>query len=284
VHSELEIGDMPYTVGSSLSEYRVKASIDWADSNNRIQDDEHARHYGFRAGLVSGVSVFAYMTRPVVELAGRDWLERGSADIRLTGPVYEGEDIRINGHVTPEAKEGTLSLECQAANSQGAICGIGTACLAAIAPIQEPSINDYSAGRAKFHRPISLDTLQIGENLIPVASEFTWNVHWQYCRKSIRDLHPVYEKALHPGWLVSRASQILSANYAIQAWIDVACQVQHYHLQEKECVIETRGRVHSKFERNGDHFIVLDLAVFAPTCCLATICYTAIFRIAPNAA
>ena len=48
--------------------------------------------------------------------------------------------------------------------------------------------------------------------------------------------------------------------------------------------IETRGRVHSKFERNGDHFIVLDLAVFAPGRCLATIRHTAIFRIAPNAA
>jgi hypothetical protein len=89
---------------------------------------------------------------------------------------------------------------------------------------------------------------------------------------------------LHPGWLASRASQILAANYAIQAWIDVACQVQHFHVQEEACVIETRGRVHSKFERNGDHFIVLELAVFAPNRCLATIRHTAIFRIAPNAA
>jgi hypothetical protein len=53
---------------------------------------------------------------------------------------------------------------------------------------------------------------------------------------------------------------------------------------EEECAIETRGRVYDKFERDGDHFIVLDLAVFAPTRCLATIRYTAIFRIAPKAA
>jgi hypothetical protein len=275
---------MPYVAGSSIPEYRVKASIDTADSSNRILYDEYARHYGFRAGLVSGISVFAYMTRPLVELAGRDWLEHGSADVRLIGPVYEGEEIRISGYVSSEAKDGPLALECQAANSQGAVCGIGTAQLAAIAPGPEPSINDYPAGRAKFHRPISLDSIQVGENLTPVASEFTWNVHWQYCRKSIRDLHPVYEKALHPGWLVNRASQILSANYSIQAWIDAACQVQHFHLQEKECVIETRGRVCNKFERNGDHFIALDLAVFAPIHCLATIHYTAIFHIAPEAA
>jgi hypothetical protein len=275
---------MSYSVGLTLPEYRVKASIDTADSNNRIQDDEFARRYGFRAGLVSGLSVFAYMTRPLVEFAGRDWLERGSADVRFVSPIFEGEEIRIGGVVSSQDKEGSLSLEYQAANNQGAVCGIGTAQLPAAAPVQEPSIDDYPAGRTKLHRPISLESLQVGENLSPVISEFTWSVHWQYCRKSIRDLHPIYEKVLHPGWLAGRAGRILSENYAIQAWIDVACQVQYFHVQEEECFVETRGRVHSKFERDGDHFIVLDLAIFTPTCCLAAIRDTAIFRIAPNAA
>jgi hypothetical protein len=275
---------MSYNAGLALPEYRVKASIDTDDSNNRIQDDEFARRYGFRAGLVSGLSVFAYMTRPLVDLAGRDWLERGSADVRFIPPVYEGEELRIGGTVASEDKEGALSLEYQATNNQGAVCGAGTAQLSASAPVPEPSIGDYPAGRSKLHRPVSLESLQVGEYLTPVASEFTWNVHWQYCRKSIRDLHPIYEKVLHPGWLASRAGCILSANYAIQAWIDVACQVQYFHLQQEECIIETRGRVHSKFERNGDHFIVLDLAVFASTRCLAALRNTAIFRIAANAA
>jgi len=31
---------MPYHVGASLPEYRVKASIDTADFANRIQDEE----------------------------------------------------------------------------------------------------------------------------------------------------------------------------------------------------------------------------------------------------
>jgi len=275
---------MLYSVGSPLPEHRVKASIDTADSTNRIQDDEYARHNGFRAGLVSGVFVFAYMSRPLVELMGRDWLERGSAEVRFVRPVYEGEEIRVSGSVASVAKDGILFLDYQAANSQGAICGIGVAQLPPTMRAREPSLDAYAAGRAKLRRPISLESLQVGETLTPITSEFTWNVHWQYCRKSIRDHHPMYEKILHPGWLVSRASQILAANYAIQAWIDVSCRVQHFHLQEEECTIETRGRVQGKFESNGDHFIVLDLAVFAPTRCLATISYTAIFRIAPNAA
>ena len=127
-------------------------------------------------------------------------------------------------------------------------------------------------------------SLQTGEPLTTIRSDFTWNIHWQYCQKSIRDHHPVYQRALHPGWLASQASRILSANFALPAWIDVSCQVQNFHLQDEECAIETRGSVQGKYERDGDHFIVLDLAVFAEECCLETIRYTAIFRIAPNAA
>lgn len=275
---------MLYGVGSSLPEYRIRASIDFADPNNRIQDDEYARRYGFRAGLVPGISVFAYMTRPLIDLIGRDWLERGSAEVHFLRPIYEGEEMRIGGALSSIAADGTLSIDYRASNNQGVTCGVGIAKLPPSTPGSEPSIDDYPAGRAKMHRPISYESLPVGEYLTPLLCDFTWNIHWQYCRKTIRDHHPLYERTMHPGWLMSQSGQILAANYAIPAWIDVSGIIQNYHPLEKECAIETRGRVCDKFERDGDHFVVLDLAVFAPSCCLATIRYTAIFRIAPKAA
>jgi hypothetical protein len=275
---------MSHSAGSPLPEHRIKASIEPRDFLNRIQDDEYAQHLGFRAGLVSGISVYAYMSRPITEFLERDWLKRGSAEIRFLRPVYEGEELRLGGNIDATTDDGALILNCQAANSQGAVCASGTAQLGSTLLSPAPCAEDYPAGRGKLHRPISLELLQPGESLIPTSSEFTWNIHWQYCRKAIRDLHPVYEKAMHPGWLVSRASHILAENYHLQAWVDVSCNVQHFHLQEEECLIQTRGRVLGKFEQKGDHFIELDLAVFSPDRCLATIRYTAIFRIAPNAA
>jgi hypothetical protein len=274
---------MPYSAGSFLPEYRVRASVE-PFSKNRIQDDEYARRYGFRAGLVSGTSIFAYMSRILIESMGKDWLERGSADIRFTRPVYEGEEIRVGGTITSLTEDGALLLDCQASNNQGAICGIGAGHLHPQVPLPEPEISDYPSGPAKLHRPISLETLQPGEPLTPLSSEFTWNVHWQYCQKTIRDHHPLYQKALHPGWILSQAGHILSSNYAISAWIDVSTQIQNFHCLEDECPIVTRGHIHDKFERKGDHFVVLDLAVFAQKRCLETIRHVIIFRIAPNAA
>jgi hypothetical protein len=276
---------MLHSAGTPLPEYRVKASIDTADSGNRIQDDEFARRCGFRSGLVPGASVYAYMSRPLVEFFGKEWLKRGSADVRFVRPVYEGEELRIGGFISSVERDGTIVMDCQAANHQGVVCGIGTAKLAPQLSVMEPALDDYEAGRAKSPRFISLESIKIGECLTPTTAEFTWNIHWQYCQKSIRDHHPLYGKAFHPGWIMKRATQILASNYAIEAWIDVSSQVQNFHFQEEEeCPIETRGRVRGKFERDGDHFIELDLAVFAQTRCLQTIRYTAIFRIARNAA
>lgn len=275
---------MLFSVGSSLPEHRIKASIDLSDSVNQIQDDEYARRCGFRAGLVSGTTIFAYMSRPLVDLVGRDWLERGSAEVRFLHPIFEGEDIRITGSVSSLAKDGAVLLDYQASNSQGTVCAVGAAHLPLGKVKHGPSRADYPSGPGTLHRPITLESLKVGDPLSPITSEFNWNVHWQYCQKSIRDHHPMYEKVLHPGWLVGRASQMLASNYSILAWIDVSCQVQHFNIQEEECAIETRGRIQDKFERDGDHFVVLDLAVFAQARCLATVRYAAIFRIAPNAA
>jgi len=275
---------MLFSLGSPLPEHRINASIDPSDSVNQIQDDAYAQHCGFRAGLVPGTTIFAYMSRPVVELLGRDWLERGASEVRFLRPIYEGEDIRITGSVSSLAKDGTVVLECQASNNQGTVCASGAAQLPPGKQENEPSRANYPSGAAILHRPISLESLKVGDLLSPITSEFNWNVHWQYCQKSIRDHHIMYEKTLHPGWILGRARQILAANYSILAWIDVSCQVQYFNIQEEECAIETRGRIQDKFERDGDHFVVLDLAVFAPTHCLATIRYTVIFRIAPNAA
>ena len=275
---------MLYKVGASLPEYRIKASIDLDDSNNKIQDDEYARRHGFRAGLVPGISVFAYMSRPLIDLVGKDWLQRGAADVHFLRPIYEGEEIRIVGAISSVVADGALSLEYRASNNQGVTSGVGVAKLTSAVPASEPSMDDYATGKAKQYRPVSLESLQVGEYLTPLISDFTWNIHWQYCRKAIRDHHPLYERVMHPGWLASRAGQILALNYEIPAWIDVSCEIQNFHALEEECKVETRGRVYDKFERDGDHFMTLDLAVFAPACCLATIRYTAIFRIAPNAA
>lgn len=274
---------MELTIGSPIPEYRIKALNSGAAAGNLIHDDEHARRCGFRGGLVSGASIYAYITRCITELFGTEWIERGCAEVRFVHPVYDGEEIRVAGLLARGGNPGTVRVDLEAANPQGVLCGVGTARLAPETSAPEPKPADYPAGHGK-RRPISLDLLAVGQPLTPIYTDFTWNVHWEYCQKTIRDHNPLYQQRLHPGWLLSQANLVLAANYDLPAWIHVSSVVRKYHAQDSECVVETRGRVTGKFERNGHHYVVLDLALFTGDRCLETILHTVIFRIAPRAA
>src|SRR5262249_59707340 len=81
--------------GDTLPVHRVRARNLSRDSENRIHDDEVARRYGFAGGLVTGTTVYAYLSHPLVRLWGQAWLEGGAARIRLTRPIYEGDLVSI---------------------------------------------------------------------------------------------------------------------------------------------------------------------------------------------
>jgi hypothetical protein len=271
-------------IGSPLPEYRVKAFKSGGDECNLICHDTHARRYGYKAGLVPGVSIYAYMSRSLVEFLGREWLDRGFAEVAFNHPAYEGEEMRVAGQLASITREGTLCIEYRAENPQGMECGSGTARLPAQRLQPEPTPDDYPSRQREPARPISLETLKAGERLTAITSEFDRKTHWEYCEKAVRDHHPIYRELVHPGWLLSQANLILTANYDLPPWIHVSSAVQNYHAQEQECTVTTRGRVLDKFELRGNHFIVLDVAIFAGQHCLATVRHTAIFRIAPRVA
>jgi hypothetical protein len=275
---------MLYALGTHIPEYRTKAIADSADPANLLYHDEYARKYGFSSGLVSGVFVYSYMSRSLIEFLGKDWLERGSAEVRFVHPIYDGDEIRVTGSLMSVMKEGTLCIDYQGINHHGVPCATGTAMLPVSVKEPEPQLQDYAAGRRKLHRPISLETLKIGEELTPIRSPFSWNVNWEYCQKTLHDHHSLYQQLMHPGWLLLQANLILAANYDLPPWIHVSSAVQNYHALSEEGEVETRGRVENRYEEKGAHYVALDLAVFAIDRCLSTIHHTAIFRIAPEAA
>src|SRR5256712_9733910 len=79
----------------TLPEYRVKARNTAESPENKIHDDAVARQYGFRGGLVPGVTVYAYLTHPLVAAFGAAWLERGTAAVRFVEPVLDGEELTL---------------------------------------------------------------------------------------------------------------------------------------------------------------------------------------------
>jgi hypothetical protein len=108
---------------------RVVARNSATESENRIHCDEVAAQYGFRGGLVPGVTVYGYLMRALAE-------RPRSARVRLLKPVFDGDELVISG-------EGS-SLTATREGEPCAVLTIGNSELG-FAPIPEVSLPDRAA-------------------------------------------------------------------------------------------------------------------------------------------
>jgi hypothetical protein len=72
---------------AQVFEHRVVARNPSTDSENRIHTYEVAWKYGFKGGLVPGVTIYAYACAPILKNLGEEWLEKGSATMRFSAPA-----------------------------------------------------------------------------------------------------------------------------------------------------------------------------------------------------
>ena len=76
-------------------------------SANEIHGDKVAKDFGFKGGLVPGVTVSAYLMHPAVEAWGQDFLTRGHSHVKVGPPLYDGESFQAD--IIARADSGTDS-------------------------------------------------------------------------------------------------------------------------------------------------------------------------------
>jgi acyl dehydratase len=270
-------------VPETLPPYRVVAK-NTSTRENKIHDDETARRYGFRGGLVPGVTVYAYMTRPLVSAFGAAWLARGTASVRFVKPVYEGEALTVSGVVTArDAKVINVTL------TGGTPSTPECATLVATIPAGLPTpVNLAAYGEAPLPDPRPPATR---EQWAAMATLGTWRVDYDaaaadaYVAK-VDETLPLYRGAggwVHPGALVELANRAVTGNAAVGPWIHTGSVVRHLggaHVGERLAV---RGKVRSLFEKKGREFVELDLVIVAGARAVAHVLHTAIYRLPPPA-
>src|SRR5262245_57201401 len=116
-----------------LPEYRVKARNTWAGGDNLIHDDTVARQHGFRGALVSGVTVYAYLTQPLVSAFGSAWMTRGTASVRFVRAVLAGEEVLVAGVVKAREASG-ISATVTASTQASGECAVAEVTVPAGSP------------------------------------------------------------------------------------------------------------------------------------------------------
>jgi len=247
-----------------LPEYRVKARNTSESSENKIHDNQVAREFGFRGGLVPGVTVYAYLTHPLVEAFGAAWLQRGTATARFLKPIFDGEEVRVSGGVTSRDAKGIAATVWAVTESTGE-CATLTATLPAGSPVPL-NLALYPAAPLPAERPVasrehfaSLDAL--GTPVNPYDEERCV----EYTTR-VSDTLALYRGDrgwVHPGFLLDQSNKALSLNARMSPWIHAGSVVRHLGGARVGETLATRGRVRSLFEKKGKQFIEADLAIVA---------------------
>lgn len=259
--------------------YRVRAHNIAADSENKIHDDTVARQYGFAGGLVPGIVVFGYLTRPVVERFGTDWLARGCASARFVQPCYEDEEITVQAELQKDAAVTTVTLTAQ--RPDGSVCARGTATFPPAATAALDVAAYPTALLPDDPPPASASALVPGTRLGSIGMTVDERSGSAFAA-AVRDDLPLYRRAdgaVHPALLLGLANHILVQNVRLGPWIHTASEVTQYSVARYGDTLSLRGVVAECFERKGHEFVVLDLLMLAePSRPIQHIRHTAIYK------
>jgi hypothetical protein len=264
-----------------LPEYLVKARNTSSSSENLIHSDETARRYGFAGALVPGVTLYAYVTRPIVEALGPAWLARGTANVKLVKPVHDDEELTVTGVVTEREVSGvSASVTGRTASGE---CVVASVALPAGLPTPvNPAL--YPPAPLPAERPLAsrehlagLGALGTPEALYDAACAA------EYIER-VADTLPLYQGAagwVHPAFFLQQANRALRDNVRVSPWIHVSSIVRHLGGARVGETLATRGRVRSLFEKKGRDFVELDLLIVAGPSArpVAHIRHTAIYRL-----
>ena len=105
-----------------LPTLRIKAINSASESAGSIHDDAKAREMGYRGGLVPGVTIMGYMSRLMYENFASAWTEGGTFHGLLRRPVYEGDEVIVEGVAWARDTEGQIVVEIKVIDPDGNIC------------------------------------------------------------------------------------------------------------------------------------------------------------------
>lgn len=254
-----------FTAGQALPTYTVRAHNSSEASENKIHDNDVAKQYGFRGGLVPGVTDYAYMTRPIAEALGRPWLEHGSMSARFIKPLYEGEMTSVIATVTSVSADG-VSFDVNALNADGELCAAGTAALLASPPAAPAPDAVPRAARPSERPDASPESLAVGTILGTLDDVFRMEpVHREYLAQIADDLalYQGPDAPAHSGYIIRLANRVLHDNVRLGPWIHVSSEVQHFALLHDGDRLTTGAIVTDLFERKGHEFVDLDVLILA---------------------
>ncbi len=203
-------------------------------ARNLIHTDEGARAAGFDAALVAGVTVYAYLTRPIVEAWGEGWLRRGGTHVEFRAPVQTDDRVDCVPAVVDGATEvratvnGELRARCTAWSTAPETTG-------PLGPLDEP-----------------LERRQV---------QLTGD--WDgYGQRSGDDLALYPESGIvHPAVWPALANGFVHDYLAVGSWVHTRSRIRHHDIARVGDVATVDATVVDRFDTRSGSRAVLDVRI-----------------------
>ena len=231
-----------------------------------MHDDRVAADYGFQGGLVPGVTVYGYMTLPVLEHFGERWLERGAMNVRFKEPVYDGEDVAIEAH---EVDGGRIEVFLEGGRATG-VAWLDAERTAPASEFADCPLPPEGERPAASHESLALGT---------VLGTLRTTLNLAAKQVSAPLAAAIGEDRLaHPAILLALGNEILMRNVLLGPWIHAASALKNFSAARDGEELTVRARVADKFERKGHEFVVLDVVTSSGERAVQYIRHTAIWQ------
>jgi len=256
-----------------MTTYTVVAENHAAASENRIHSDEIASRLGFRGALVPGVAVYGYMTHPLVERFGAQWLSSHQSSVRFLKPAYEGEELRI---VMGEIDD-RYEVTCHSPRDE-LLAILDSSMPAGSRPAEQPAV--FSSA------PIERDRVTIAWDTIDLEHPFpVW--HWRaesagnatYAAQ-VADRLDIYSRFIHPHWALATANYVLVRAFIMPAWIHVGSEISQYRPFLVDSQIDVQAAPLEKWTRKGHEFVRLCIRYSDAGGLACQVDHTAIYKVA----
>ncbi|MEE2768727.1 MAG: hypothetical protein VX833_05895 [Actinomycetota bacterium] len=225
-------------------------------ARNPIHTDVGARAAGFSAAIVPGVTVYAYLTRPVVDAWTVRWLQRGGALVEFASPVYADDLVDC----VPSVNEGHLEVQATVSNEVRAKCTAWLTVPDAIRPVRS------------FHEPLESES-------VTLVNEWA-----DYGQRAGEDLGLYAELGIvHPAVWPALANYAVERQLVNGPWIHVRSRILHHGTAAVGATADVDAIVVDRFDTRVGSRVILDVSVSVDGKQVATIEHEAIIALHPAA-
>lgn len=233
------------------------------DSQNEIHGDNVAQQYGFKGGLVPGVTISAYLIQPAIEAWGMDWLLRGHAHVRVGSPLYDGETFTVDVRNTSDTV-----YEADLVRPDGTVSATAEVSLPAVAPAAPVRRGDAIAERGHVGAQASPARFKVLKEEGCLAYRYRWGATHRM-NAYIADHHAMppllqIDKGgyANMSFLLGISNWVFAGNAHMNPWVHLETTSQNFRAVPKDTIVVAEMNVVDFFEKKGHEFADVDVNLF----------------------